>query len=203
MKILIVLRDSPDRGILVRLRSKTLQNKVRSLVDNADDNGNSSSKKQRRPGPPPLAPPPPPRWAKAALVSLSSLPLAISELALIAALSAVGTVIEQNKGIEYYQAAYPVGASGLGGLLDFRVITFLGWDHIYSSLPFLGLCALLAASLAACTSTRPRPPPSTKCLSTMLKITWGCSRWRNIFKRWACPHPMGKNAGIQARFGTF
>ena len=36
MKILIVLRDSPDRGILVRLRSKTLQNKVRSLVDNAD-----------------------------------------------------------------------------------------------------------------------------------------------------------------------
>ena len=128
-----------------------------SLVDDDNENPSTSSKKRRPPAPPPLAPPPPPRWAKAALVSLSSLPLAISELALIAALSAVGTVIEQNKGIDYYQASYPVGAPGLGGLLDFRVITFLGWDHVYSSLPFLGLCALLAASLAACTSTRQAP----------------------------------------------
>ena len=69
----------------------------------------------------------------------------------------MGTVIEQNKGIEYYQTAYPVGAPGLGGVLDFRVIAFLGWDHVYSSLPFLALCALLSVSLAACTSTRQAP----------------------------------------------
>lgn len=126
-----------------------------NAVDEKTPPSSSKIKPPRRP--PPLSPPPPPRWAKSALVSLSSLPLAISELALIAALSAVGTVIEQNKGIEYYRSSYPVGAPGLGGLLDFRVITFLGWDHVYSSLPFLGLCALLAASLAACTSTRQAP----------------------------------------------
>jgi hypothetical protein len=33
---------------------------------------------------------------------LSSLPLAIGELALIALLSAVGTIIEQNKPLEFY-----------------------------------------------------------------------------------------------------
>jgi cytochrome c biogenesis protein ResB len=39
---------------------------------------------------------------KQILRRLSSLPLAIGELALIAILSAVGTVIEQNKPLEYY-----------------------------------------------------------------------------------------------------
>ena len=33
---------------------------------------------------------------------LSSLPLAIGELAVIALLSAIGTIIEQHKGLEYY-----------------------------------------------------------------------------------------------------
>jgi len=39
---------------------------------------------------------------KRTLRQLSSLPLAIGELAVIAALSAVGTVIEQNKPLEFY-----------------------------------------------------------------------------------------------------
>lgn len=33
---------------------------------------------------------------------LSSLPLAIGELGVIAVLSAIGTIIEQNKGLDYY-----------------------------------------------------------------------------------------------------
>ena len=33
---------------------------------------------------------------------LSSLPLAIGELAVIALMSAIGTIIEQHKGLEYY-----------------------------------------------------------------------------------------------------
>lgn len=33
MKILVMLRDTPGRGILVRLREKTLQKEVRSLVN--------------------------------------------------------------------------------------------------------------------------------------------------------------------------
>ena len=38
---------------------------------------------------------------------LSSLPLAIGELALIALLSAVGTIIEQNKPLEFYMQVAP------------------------------------------------------------------------------------------------
>lgn len=41
--------------------------------------------------------------------SLSSLELAIGELAGLAFFSAVGTFIEQNRSIEYYQAFYPDG----------------------------------------------------------------------------------------------
>ena len=88
---------------------------------------------------------------------LASLPLAIGELAAIAALSAVGTVIEQNKGLEYYQATYSGAEGGLSTLLTWRVITALGWDHVYTSPPFLALCALLAASLTACTAVRQLP----------------------------------------------
>jgi len=42
---------------------------------------------------------------KRTLRQLSSLPLAIGELAVIAALSAVGTIIEQNKPLEFYAQA--------------------------------------------------------------------------------------------------
>lgn len=41
-------------------------------------------------------------WSKT-VRSLSSLPLAIQELGAIAGMSAVGTIIEQNKSLEYYQ----------------------------------------------------------------------------------------------------
>ena len=57
------------------------------------------------PPPPPAFPPPPPPGAPAdagrayrtALRALSNLPLALGEMATLAGLSAVGTVIEQNK----------------------------------------------------------------------------------------------------------
>lgn len=41
-----------------------------------------------------------------AVRSLSSLKLAIADLALIAGLSAVGTVIEQGRSLAYYQVGY-------------------------------------------------------------------------------------------------
>ena len=46
---------------------------------------------------------------KRVLRRLSSLPLAIAEMGVIAALSAVGTVIEQNKPIQFYIDNYPDG----------------------------------------------------------------------------------------------
>ena len=94
---------------------------------------------------------------KRVLKQLSSLKLAIAELAVLAALSSVGTVIEQNKGLEWYQQNYPDGAQNILGFLTWRWILALQLDHIYTASYFLALMALLGASLAACTSTRQVP----------------------------------------------
>jgi hypothetical protein len=45
---------------------------------------------------------------------LSSLPLAIGELAVIALLSAIGTIIEQHKPLEYYMKVLPFLALSAG-----------------------------------------------------------------------------------------
>ena len=94
---------------------------------------------------------------KRSLKSLASLPLAIGELFLLAGLSAIGTIIEQNKPLQFYLDAYPDGANKVLGFLTYNWIFALQWDHIYTSNYFLGLMALLGASLAACTSTRQLP----------------------------------------------
>lgn len=94
---------------------------------------------------------------KRTLKSLASLPLAIGELFLLAGLSAIGTIIEQNKPLQFYLEAYPDGANKVLGFLTYNWIFALQWDHIYTSNYFLGLMALLGASLAACTSTRQLP----------------------------------------------
>jgi len=88
--------------------------------------------------------------------SLSSLPLAIAELAVIAALSAVGTIIEQEKAPIYYIQNYPDDQRILG-FIDYNFILSTGIDHIYSTWWFLSLLALLGASLAACSSTTQVP----------------------------------------------
>jgi len=115
---------------------------------------------------------------KRLLKQLSSLPLAIGELFVLAGLSAVGTVIDQNETADFYQQmypnsgekvrthcllassaarsaqAYPLCAAQVLGFLTSDLIHVLQWDHIYSANYFMGLLALLAASLAACSSTR-------------------------------------------------
>ena len=94
---------------------------------------------------------------KRTLKSLASLPLAIGELFLLAGLSAIGTIIEQNKPLQFYLDAYPDGANKVLGFLTYNWIFALQLDHIYTANYFLGLMALLGVSLAACTSTRQLP----------------------------------------------
>ena len=69
--------------------------------------------------------PPTPQGADASLLKilykrilrrLSSLPLAIGEMFVIAGLSAVGTVIEQNKPIQFYIDNYPDADAKVRGL---------------------------------------------------------------------------------------
>ena len=80
---------------------------------------------------------------------LSSFPLALAELAVLAGLAAVGTALEQGEAGSFYGAKYgPMGRAAIG---------ILGFDHMYTSWPFLGMAAVLAASLAACTNTRQLP----------------------------------------------
>eukprot|EP00850_Spirogloea_muscicola_P018338 SM000167S02951 [mRNA] locus=s167:75050:77431:- [translate_table: standard] len=71
----------------------------------------------------------------------------------LAAWRCAGTVIEQGESADYYAARYPDG----GGLVTAAAIRALALDHIYSAPYFVGLLALLAASLAACTATRQLP----------------------------------------------
>eukprot|EP00898_Chlorokybus_atmophyticus_P008236 jgi/Chlat1/8413/Chrsp80S07836 len=96
-----------------------------------------------------------PAWVRLLRVS-ASLPLAISELAVIAGMSAVGTVIEQNRSTQFYFETYPDNPA-LFGFLTGGFILQLGLDHVYTTWYFLALLAGLAFSLSACTWTRQRP----------------------------------------------
>jgi len=87
---------------------------------------------------------------------LVDLKLAIGLLLVIAALSATGTLIEQDEPLAFYQANYPEHPA-LFGFLSWRVITWLGIDHVYRTPWFLSLLILFGASLAACTWQRQWP----------------------------------------------
>ncbi|KAL7246752.1 hypothetical protein ACSBR2_001793 [Camellia fascicularis] len=87
---------------------------------------------------------------------LSNLPLAIGEMASIAALMALGTIIEQGEAPDFYFQKYPEDSPVLG-FFTWRWILTLGFDHMFSSPPFLAMLVLLAASLMACTYTTQIP----------------------------------------------
>ena len=76
---------------------------------------------------------------------------------MLAALSAVGTVIDQNQSLEWYAEHYPDLPGKALGVLDYKLIWALQWDHIYTADYFLALMATLAASLAACSLTQQWP----------------------------------------------
>ena len=59
------------------------------------------------------------------------------EFAIIAALSAVGTVIDQNKSLQFYAEHYPDLPGKALGFLDYKVIGALQWYHIYTADYFL------------------------------------------------------------------
>ena len=129
---------------------------------------------------------------KRTLKSLASLPLAIGELFLLAGLSAIGTIIEQNKSVQFYQDAYPSGANKVLGFLTYHWIFALQWDHIYTAPYFLGLMALLGASLAACTSTRQLPMVRVARRYTSIRHSLRYS----LDARPSCPHPPPPSACV-------
>ena len=110
-------------------------------------------------------PPPPPKLAGRVKKTLARLDLAIAELTAIAGFSGVGALVEQQQPVAYYLDKFG-GDGKLLGVLDGEAILFLRLDHIFVTPLFLGLMALLAASLAVCSQTRQWP---------MFKVA---QRWR-------------------------
>ncbi|XP_024021236.1 cytochrome c biogenesis protein CCS1, chloroplastic isoform X1 [Morus notabilis] len=96
------------------------------------------------------------RLPRKVLAILSNLPLAIGEMFTVAALMALGTIIDQGEAPDFYFQKYPEENPFLG-FFTWRWVLTLGFDHVYSSPIFLGTLALLGTSLMACTYTTQIP----------------------------------------------
>nr|XP_010941947.1 cytochrome c biogenesis protein CCS1, chloroplastic isoform X2 [Elaeis guineensis] len=96
------------------------------------------------------------RMPKKVLAALSNLPLAIGEMFAIAALMALGTVIDQGEAPDHYFQKYPE-ENPVFGFVTWRWVLGLGFDHMFTSPVFLCMLILLAASLMACTYTTQIP----------------------------------------------
>ena len=73
---------------------------------------------------------------KKVLRILADLRFAISILLIIASLSIIGTVIEQDQSIETYKLNYPL-TNKLFGFLSWDIILKFGFDHIYKTWWFI------------------------------------------------------------------
>src|SRR4029079_13782084 len=86
--------------------------------------------------------------------SLSNLKLAIFLLLLIAFFSAIGTIIEQDKPIEFYKIVY---ATFFLGSPIWLYLLQLGFNHIYSSWWFFLLLLVFGTCLLSCIFSRQFP----------------------------------------------
>jgi cytochrome c biogenesis protein len=87
---------------------------------------------------------------------LGNLRLAIILLLCIALISSLGTIIEQEKTISFYETNYPI-STPIAGFINSDFILFFGLDHIYTANWFLILLFLFGGSLLSCTLSRQIP----------------------------------------------
>lgn len=87
---------------------------------------------------------------------IGNLTFATILLLLIASYSVIGTLIEQERDIEYYKNYYPVGYKKFFQL-DWILIENLQLDHIYTSWIFMLLLVILGCSLIICTFSTQLP----------------------------------------------
>jgi len=96
------------------------------------------------------------KFLKQLLKQFSNLRFAIILLFLICCISAIGTIIEQNQTLQYYQTNYPI-TNPLFGFFSWQVIYALQLDHVYTSNIFILILGLFSASLISCTFTTQLP----------------------------------------------
>ena len=87
---------------------------------------------------------------------LTDLKFAIIVLGVIAVLSSVGSFIEQDESLTFYQENYKL-ENPIYGFINWKLIINLGIDHIYTTWWFLTLLIILGISLIGCTISRQFP----------------------------------------------
>lgn len=96
------------------------------------------------------------QYFKKSISILGNLKLAIALLLILAICSSLGTVIEQNQNISFYENNYPNSAPLLG-FISSNTIFFFGLNNIYQTWWFITLLILLGISLLSCTLARQIP----------------------------------------------
>ena len=84
------------------------------------------------------------------LKSLADLRFAIGILLIVALVSIIGTIIEQDQSIEIYKLNYPL-TNKLFGIFSWDIILKCGFDHVYKTWWFIFLIFLFGISLLTCT----------------------------------------------------
>ena len=87
---------------------------------------------------------------------LGNLQLAIILLLTIACISSLGTIIEQEKPITFYELNYPITKPVLG-FINSNIIINLGLNHVYTTNWFVILISIFGISLMSCTFARQIP----------------------------------------------
>nr|YP_009243930.1 c-type cytochrome biogenensis protein [Sporolithon durum]AMK96172.1 c-type cytochrome biogenensis protein [Sporolithon durum] len=90
------------------------------------------------------------------LKKIGNLSLAIFILLIIASSSILGTVIQQDQNITYYQLNYPIDKPILS-FFTWKIIIALGLNHIYTNWWFIFLLITFFTSLCVCTFSRQLP----------------------------------------------
>ena len=86
----------------------------------------------------------------------TDLKFAISILIMIAISSSLGSFIEQDEPLAFYEENYPLNKP-IYGFINFNFIINLGLDHVYQTWWFLLLLITLGICLISCTMTRQFP----------------------------------------------
>jgi len=80
----------------------------------------------------------------------------IAILVVIALASSIGSFIEQDEELSFYQQNYPI-EKPIYGFINWELIQNIGLDHIYSTWWFICLLIILGISLISCSITRQFP----------------------------------------------
>jgi cytochrome c biogenesis protein len=86
----------------------------------------------------------------------TDLKFAILVLTILAIASSLGSFIEQDESVSFYQQNYATSAP-IYGFINWNLILFLGLDHVYTTWWFLSLIITLGICLISCTVTRQFP----------------------------------------------